>query len=80
MKIPDKTREEIEKEIKNIYDGKNHTPRGLMLKRAMIPLKLTMSEKEIINLFVKEYVKKYGELSSGKKSLEDIKKESGMIP
>jgi len=80
MKIPSKSRKEIELEINNIYDGKDHTPRGLMLKRAMIPLKMTMSRQEIIDLFVGEYVKKYGELSSGKKSLENLKKESGMAP
>jgi len=80
MKIPNKTKKEIVQEINNIYDGKDHTPRGVMLKRAMLPLKMTMSRQAIVGMFVAEYVKKYGELKSGKKSLEDLKKESGMAP
>jgi len=76
VKIKPKSREEIEKEIDDILAGKDKSPRGIMLRNASKALKFHKTNKEIRDLFVEEYVKKYGELSSGKKSVEQLKEES----
>ena len=75
-KIPTKTREEIVKEIDDIFAGRDHSERGKLILRTSIPLKALMGEEKVKAMFVEEYIKKYGELKTGKKSVETMKKES----
>lgn len=75
-KIPTKTRTEIEQEIEDVLSGKDKSKRGKMLRRASKGLMFTMSKEQIKDLFVKEYIKKYGELSSGKITIEELKEQS----
>jgi len=76
IKVPKKTKEEITKEITDILKGKGHGQREIMLRTAAKSLRIFNSEEEIINLFVKEYIKKYGQIESGEKTLEQIKQEA----
>ena len=75
-KIEPKTREEIEKEIDDVLSGKDKTQRGNMLRKSVLVLKAFKTKEQIRQLLIDEYVKKYGEISSGKKSIKQLKKES----
>jgi hypothetical protein len=77
-KFPKKSDEDIEKEMRNIITGKDKSLRGRMLKQGMtaIMIKDGIGTEEVIKLMVAEYKQKYSDLCSGKKTLDDIKKES----
>jgi len=75
-KIEPKTRAEITQEIEDIFAKKINTKRAKMLRKASTALRSLKSQEEIKELFVEEYVKKYGELSSGKTTVEELKKSS----
>ena len=74
--IPKKSDKQIEEEIDSILTGKDHSNRGKMLRTAAKTLRVLHSEEDIKKMFIKEYKKKYGELQSGKKTLEQIKQEA----
>ena len=76
IKIPKKSKEEIEKEITDILKGKGHGQREIMLRMASKSLRVFNTQEEVIKLFVDEYIKKYGQLESGEKTLEQIKQEA----
>ena len=75
-KIPKKSLKEIESEIDNIIKGKDKSTRGKMLRKAYITLCAIKDPKQVRQEFIDEYVKKYGEISSGKKSIAQLKEES----
>jgi len=75
-KIPKKSLKEIETEIDNIIIGKDKTTRGRMLHKAYLTLSTIKPAKQVRKEFIDEYVKKYGEISSGKKSIAQLKEES----
>ena len=79
QKFPTKTREQVEKEMDDVFSGKDKSGRAKMLKKAAFAMKAFKTKEEIKQVFVEEYIKKYGELSSGKTSLNKIKKEVGLI-
>lgn len=76
QKIPTKTREQIEKEIDYSLSNKDQSQRGKMLKKARFALLALYPKEKIREMFIDEYIKKYGELKTGKTSLEQIHKES----
>ena len=75
-KIKPKTRKEIEEEIDSIITGKDRSQRGKMLNKAYKTLCAIKPAKQVRQKFINEYVKKYGEISSGKKTIEELKQES----
>ena len=75
-KIKPKTRKEIETEIDSIITGKDRSQRGKMLNKAYKTLCVIKPAKQVRQEFIDEYVKKYGEISSGKKSIAQLKEES----
>jgi len=76
QKFPEKTREEIEKDIDNSMSGNDKSQRGTMLRRATLSLMAFYPKEKIREMFIDEYIKKYGELKTGKTSLSKLKKES----
>ena len=76
--IPHKTDKQIEEEITNILNGKDRSQRGAMLRKASNALTLFkgMSKEQVKAMFIAEYKKKYGDLQTGKKTLDQIKSES----
>ena len=77
MAIPRKTWQECETEIENIMSGKNKSRNTWIIRRFISARKLAGdSEETIKEMLTIEYHKKYGELSSGKTSLEQMKKNS----
>ena len=75
-KIKPKTRKQIETEIDSIITGKDRSQRGKMLNKAYKTLCVIKPAKQVRQEFIDEYVKKYGEISSGKKTIEELKQES----
>jgi len=75
-KIKPKTRKEIEEEIDSIITGKDRSQRGKMLNKAYKTLCVIKPAKQVRQKFIKQYVQKYGEISSGKKTIEELKQES----
>ena len=75
-KVPEKTREEIEKDIDNAISGNDKTQRGLMLRRSALGLMAFYPKEKIRQMFIDEYIKKYGELKTGKTTLNKLKKDS----
>jgi hypothetical protein len=77
-KFPNKTEETMRNEFRNIMLGKDNSMRGRMLRNAgkALMIKDGLTIDQIVEYFVAEYKKKYADLQSGKKTLEDIKKES----
>jgi len=75
-KIKPKTRKEIEEEIDSIITGKDRSQRGKMLNKAYKTLCVIKPAEQVRQEFIDEYVKKYGEISSGKKTIEELKQES----
>lgn len=76
IKIQPKSREQIETEIGNILAGKDHSQRGMMLRNAARALSAFNTKEEIKEMFVKEYIKKYGQLERGEKTIEQIKQQA----
>lgn len=76
LKVKFKTDKEIENDIDACLSGRDKSQRGTMLRSAAKALSLMKTKEEIRQLFIDEYKKKYGDLYSGKKSLEQIKQES----
>ena len=74
--IPKKTREQITLEMENVFNGKDKSQRGTMLRSAIKVLMLTKPKEEIKKEFIEEYIKKYGELQTGKISLDKLRKDS----
>jgi hypothetical protein len=76
--IPFKTDKQIEDEIENILSGRDRSQRAAMLRKASNALTLFkgMSKEQVKEMFIAEYKKKYGDLQTGKKTLEQIKSES----
>ena len=75
-KIKPKTRKEIEEEIDSIITGKDRSQRGKMLNKAYKTLCVIKPAEQVRQEFIEQYVKKYGEISSGKKTIEELKQES----
>jgi len=74
-----KTREEITLEIDNILNKKDKSMRGRMLYKSyqtIMVMNPQATKESIRNEFIEAYIKKYGELVTGKKSLDNIKKEA----
>jgi hypothetical protein len=69
---------QIEDEIENILSGRDRSQRAAMLRKASNALTLFkgMSKEQVKEMFIAEYKKKYGDLQTGKKTLEQIKSES----
>jgi hypothetical protein len=76
IKIQPKSRKQIEDEIDGILAGKDRSQRGTMLRNAANALRVMNTAEEIRQMFIQEYIKKYGELESGKKTIEQIKQEA----
>ena len=74
-KIIPKTREEIELEITEILENKGKHKHGAKLRQAAKVLSIYKTREEIRQLFIEEYVKKYGELSSGKTTIKKMQEE-----
>ena len=75
--IPRKTWKECEQEIENIMSGKNKSRNAWIVRRFISARKLAGDPEETIkNMLTIEYHAKYGQLSSGKTSLEQLKKDS----
>jgi len=74
-KIIPKTREEIEIEITEILENKGNHKHGTKLRQASKILSMYKTKEEIKQLFIEEYVKKYGELSSGKTTIKKMQEE-----
>jgi hypothetical protein len=74
--IPFKSREDIEKEVTEILEGKGNHPHAGKLRKAAKVLSAFKTKEEIKELFIEEYVKKYGLLQTGKISLDELKKQS----
>ena len=75
-KIEPKTREQITQEIENVLNKKDNSPRAKMLRKAAFALKALKTQDEIKAMFIEEYIKKYGELQTGKVSLKELKEQS----
>jgi len=75
-KLPEKTREEIEKDIDNAINGNDHSQRGKMLRRTTLGLMAIYPKEKIRQMFIDEYIKKYGELKTGKITFKKLKKQS----
>ena len=74
-KIIPKTRKEIELEITEILENKGKHKHGNKLRQAAKVLSLYKTKEEIKSLFIEEYVKKYGELSSGKTTIKKMQEQ-----
>jgi hypothetical protein len=77
VKFPTKTYAEIYTEISDVMSGKKRTPGAFMIQQFVKARKCLGENEDTIKLaLVREYIIKYGELKTGKKTLKQVQDES----
>lgn len=77
LKLSYKSDEQCMQDIDDIISGKNKSRNAWIVRRFISARKLAGDTPEVIRMMLfREYKQKYGDLQSGRKTAEQIKKES----